>query len=160
MQQSMTPVQKATLIEQLAPRGHLRAGINMSNFLLISTTTANNEPDGVSPAMARAIAEELGVEVELIQFNGPGDVADAALNDEWDIANIAAEAERARIVTFSPAYCEIQATYLLPPSSPVTDIDQVDVPGNRIAVKERSAYDLWLTANLEHATLVSYRITG
>ena len=154
MPQPMPEELKLALKKQLAPEGHLRAGINMSNFLLVSTKTANGEPDGVSPAMARAIAEELGVELELIQYKGPGDVADAALKDGWDIANIAAEAQRARIITFSPAYCEIQATYLLPPGSPIKTMQEVDAPGNRIAVKERSAYDLWLTENLNHATLV------
>lgn len=154
MQYPLSAAAKVTLVEQLAPHGRLRAGINMSNFLLISTTSANGEPDGVSPAMARAIAKELGVDLELIPFNGPGDVADAALSDGWDIANIAAEAERARTITFSPAYCEIQATYLLPPESPIDNIVQVDAPGIRIAVKERSAYDLWLSDNLRFATLV------
>ncbi|MFK7853814.1 MAG: transporter substrate-binding domain-containing protein [Granulosicoccus sp.] len=145
---------KTTLVEQLAPHGRLRAGINMSNFLLVSTTAENGEPDGVSPAMARAIAQELGVELTLVPFKGPGDVADAALTDGWDIANIAAEAERARTISFSPAYCEIQATYLLPPESPISTLEQVDAAGNRIAVKERSAYDLWLTNNLKHASLI------
>lgn len=154
MEYPINPELKAKLREQLAPHGHLRAGINMSNFLLISTTTTNGEPDGVSPAMARAIADELGVDLQLIPFAGPGDVADAATNDSWDIANIAAEAERARVIKFSPAYCEIQATYLIPPGSSIKRIAEVDSPGIRIAVKERSAYDLWLTAHLKHATLV------
>jgi len=141
------------LIEELAPQGMLRAGINMSNFLLVSSTNDSGEIDGVSPQMAAAIAAELGVELELIQYTGPGDVADAAQTNGWDIANIAAEAERARFITFSPAYCEIQATYLVPPGSPIKTLDDVDQPGVQIAVKERAAYDLWLSDNLKHATL-------
>jgi len=143
----------AELIEELAPNGTLRAGINMSNFLLVSETDANGKIDGVSPRMAAAIAAELGVELKLIQYKGPGDVADAAQNDEWDIANIAAESERAKFIAFSPAYCEIQATYLLPPGSAIKKIEDVDQAGVRIAVKERAAYDLWLVENLKHATL-------
>ena len=81
--------------EQLAPTGILRAGINMSNFLLVSSVAANGDPAGVSPDMAKAIADDLGVEVQLVPYAGPGDVADGAINLEWDIANIAAEAERA-----------------------------------------------------------------
>jgi polar amino acid transport system substrate-binding protein len=142
-----------SVIASLAPTGVLRAGINMSNFLLVNQKDAQGQPDGVSPAMARAIASELGVELTLIAYEGPGDVADAAVRDEWDIANIALEAERAKVIQFSPAYCEIQATYLVPPGSPITRLEQVDQPGNRIAVKERSAYDLWLTRNIQHATL-------
>ena len=139
---------------QLAPTGVLRAGINMSNFLLVSGESASGDPAGVSPDMAQAIANKLGVELVLKPYKGPGDVADAAQTHEWDIANIAAEAERARTIQFSPAYCEIQATYLLPASSPLKSIGDVDKAGMRISVKERAAYDLWLTQNLQHAELV------
>ncbi len=139
---------------ELAPTGVLRAGLNMANFLLVNGTTGNDEPDGVSPDMARAIAAELGIECQLVPYKGPGEVADDVQNNAWDIGNIAAEPERARTVQFSPAYCEIQATYLLPANSSITSIDQVDAEGVRIAVKNRAAYDLWLTENLKHASLV------
>ena len=142
------------LIKQLAPTGVLRAGINMSNFLLVSSKTEAGEPAGVSPDMAKAIADKLGVGLKLIPYNGPGDVADGAAAHEWDIANIAAEPERAKTITFSPAYCEIQATYLLPANSPIKHIEDVDKAGIRIAVKKRAAYELWLTDNLVNATLV------
>jgi len=140
--------------QELAPTGVLRTALNMANFLLITGQTAAGEPDGVSPDLARAIAAELGVEATMLQYKGPGDVADAAGNNEWDIGNIAAEPERAKSITFSPAYCEIQATYLLPPDSPIADMSQVDQPGVRIAVKRRAAYDLWLTDHLQHAELI------
>jgi polar amino acid transport system substrate-binding protein len=142
------------IVNELAPTGVLRAGINMSNFLLVSGKTASGEPDGVSPDMARAIAQELGVGVEMVQFARPGELADAVADDVWDIGNIAAEAERAKTITFSPAYCEIQATYLLPAGSPIRSVAEVDAAGHRIAVAGRSAYDLWLTENLKHASLV------
>jgi len=139
---------------QLAPTGVLRAGINMSNFLLVTGKTNTGEPAGVSPDMAQAIAAKLGVALKLIAYKGPGEVADGAAAQEWDIANIAAEAERAKSITFSPAYCEIQATYLLPAGSSIQRLSDVDQPGVRISVKQRAAYDLWLTENLRHATLV------
>jgi len=142
------------VIEQLAPTGVLRAGINMSNFLLVNSKTAQGEPAGVSPDMAKALADKLGVELKLVVYKNPGDVADAATRNEWDIANIAAEAERAKVINFSSAYCEIQATYLLPANSPIRHLEEVDREGVRIAVKERAAYDLWLTENLVNATLV------
>lgn len=142
------------LLNQLAPTGVLRAAINMSNFLLVTGETKSGEPDGVSPDIARTIATLLGVECELIPYAGPGELADAVDKDVWDIGNIAAESERARTITFSPPYCEIQATYLLPEGSAIKNIHEVDRAGNRIAVKARSAYDLWLTENIHHATLV------
>lgn len=140
--------------DQLTPKGVLRVGLNMSNFLLVNSQNESGAPDGVSPAIARAIAAKLGVEVELIQFDGPGDVADAAAKDVWDIANIAAEPERAKVVEFSPPYCEIQATYLLPPGSSIQSVAEVDAKGNRIAAKGRAAFELWLSDNLRHASIV------
>lgn len=140
--------------EQLAPTGVLRVGLNMSNFLLVNSKSGDGEPDGVSPAIARALAAALGVEVSLIPFKGPGDVADAAADDVWDIANIAVEPERAKTINFSSAYCEIQASYLLPPGSPLRSVAEVDAPGNRIAAKGRAAFELWLSDNLKHATIV------
>lgn len=140
--------------EQLAPTGVLRAGINMSNFLLVSSKTAAGEPAGVSPDMAQAIAARLGVGLQLVPYKGPGEVADGAATHQWDIANIAVEAERAKTISFSAAYCEIQATYLLPADSAISTIADVDKAGNRISVKQRAAYDLWLTENLHNATLV------
>jgi polar amino acid transport system substrate-binding protein len=139
---------------ELAPTGVLRAGINMSNFLLVTGTAPNGDPAGVSPDMAREVAERLGVPLKLVPFKTPGELADAAVEDVWDIGNIGAEPERAKTIAFSPAYVEIEATYLVPAGSPIQSIDEVDRAGVRIAVSARSAYGLWLNANIKHAELV------
>ena len=139
---------------ELAPTGVLRAGINMSNFLLVTGKTPDGDPDGVSPDIARAVAERLGVPVKLVPFKSPGELADAAVEDLWDIGNIGAEPERAKTILFSPAYCEIEATYLVPAGSPIQSVEEVDREGIRIAVSQRSAYELWLSDNIKHAELV------
>ena len=139
---------------ELAPTGVLRAGINMSNFLLVTGRTEDGSPDGVSPDMARAIAQRIGVPLSLVPFRTPGEVADAADGDVWDIALIGAEPQRAERIAFTDAYVEIEATYLVPAGSPIRSVDDVDRPGNRIAVAARSAYDLWLERNIGQAELV------
>lgn len=142
------------IAEQLAPTGVLRAGINMSNFLLVTGRTESGDPDGVSPDMARALAERLGVPVKMVPFPTPGELADAAADDVWDIGNIGAEPQRAEKIAFTLAYSEIEATYMVPPGSPIRSIGEVDRPGIRIAVSARSAYELWLSRNIKHAELV------
>lgn len=139
---------------ELTPTGVLRAGINLGNFLLVTGRAENGDPQGVSPDMARAIAERLGVEVAYVCYASPGEVADAAATDGWDIANIGAEPERARTIDFTAAYAEIEATYLVPAGSPIASIADVDREGVRIAVSARSAYELWLSDNIENAELV------
>ena len=44
---------------QLAPTGVLRAGINLSNFLLVTGRSETNDPTGVAPDMAGEIAAAL-----------------------------------------------------------------------------------------------------
>jgi polar amino acid transport system substrate-binding protein len=146
----MTP----QIVAELAPHGVLRAGINMSNFLLVTGRSPSGDPQGVSPSMANAIAERLGVPIKYVPFPKPGELADAVSSDAWDIGLIGAEPARAEKITFTAAYVEIEATYLVPAGSSITSIAEVDRPGVRIAVSARSAYDLWLDRNIKHATLV------
>jgi polar amino acid transport system substrate-binding protein len=142
------------VIAELAPKGVLRAGINLGNFLLVSGRSPAGEPEGVAPDLAREIATRLGVGVAYVPFARPGELADAAGQDVWDIGLIAAEPARAETIAFSPAYAEIAATYLVPAGSPLKTIADVDRPGVRIAIAARSAYDLWLSRHLQHAELV------
>jgi len=146
----MTP----QIIAQLAPTGVLRAGINLSNFLLVNSRSPEGEPRGVSPSMAAAVAARLGVPVRYVPYPRPGELADAVGSDAWDIGLIGAEPQRAEKIAFTAAYAEIEATYLVPPGSPIMTLDEVDRPGIRIAVTARSAYDLWLARNIHHATLM------
>ncbi len=97
----------------------LRAGINLSNFLLVSGRTPDGGPAGVSPDLARAIADHLGLELQCVTYPDPGALADAASRDEWDIALVGAEPQRAEVIAFTPAYTEIEATYLVPAGSPI-----------------------------------------
>ncbi|KAL1516010.1 hypothetical protein AB1Y20_002623 [Prymnesium parvum] len=147
------PTGLTALAKALAPHGVLRAGINLSNILLVSSRGPSGEPRGVAPDMARALAASLSLPLELVPYNNPGLLADAAPRDEWDVGLIGAEPERARTIAFTAPYVEIEATYLVPAGSPLQSIAEVDQPGRRIAVSARSAYDLWLSANLKHAAL-------
>jgi polar amino acid transport system substrate-binding protein len=151
----------ADIVAQLAPTGRLRVGLNMANSLLITGTTPEGEPDGVAPDMGRGIAERLGVPVSLVQFASPGEIADSAGDNIWDIGLIGAEPARAEVMDFTAAYVEIEATYLVPEASPFQTVEEVDSKGTRIAISGRSAYDLYLTRALKNAELVrSQGISG
>ncbi|HEX3862369.1 MAG TPA: transporter substrate-binding domain-containing protein [Stellaceae bacterium] len=150
----VTPSQQ--VISELASTGALRAAINMGNFLLVTGRDPSGDPTGVSPDMAAAIAARLGVPVKYVPYDKPGELADDAVKGLWDIGNIGAEPQRAQVVSFTAAYCEIEATYLVPSGSPIKSISEVDQAGKRVAVTARSAYCLWLENNLKNAQLVQY----
>ena len=140
--------------QQLAPRGVLRAGINLSNFLLVSGTAADGSPQGISPDIANLVASKLGLPCELVCFDRPGKLADAINQDIWDIGNIAFEAERAQTLDFSHPYVVIEANFLVRHDDDFWTNDDIDRAAAKIAVSERSAYDLWLTDHFSQAQII------
>lgn len=137
---------------ELAPAGKLRVGINHGNFLLV--TSMAPEPRGVAPDLGRELGRRLGVPVAFSRFDTAGALADAVRTGAWDVAFLGAEPQRASEIAFTAAYLEIPATYLVPAGSPIRSIADVDREGVRIAVAEKSAYDLFLSRNIKHARLV------
>jgi polar amino acid transport system substrate-binding protein len=142
------------IIAELAPTGVLRAGINLSNFLLVTGRSQAGDPEGVAPDMARELATHLGVPVKYVPFKTPGELADAAGQGVWDVGLIGAEPQRAEAIAFTAAYCEIEATYLVPAGSRLNSFADIDAAGVRIATAGRAAYGLWLDRNIKRATLV------
>jgi polar amino acid transport system substrate-binding protein len=145
----------------LAPTGILHAGINYSNFLLASKDPVTGEPRGIAVELAREIGRRLVIPVEFVTFETAGRMADAVRSNAWDIAFLANEPERASEISFTAPYLEIEASYLVPGGSAIHSTTEVDRDGIRIAIAEKSAYDLYLSRTLAHAGLVrAYRMAG
>ena len=141
------------VLQQLAPDGVLRAAINLGNPVL-AQRGADGEPQGVSVALARALAEELGASLELITFDAAGKVFAALAEDVWRVAFLAIEPVREQQIAFSAPYVAIKGTYLVAADSAQTQVAQLDAPGKRIAVGQGAAYDLYLSRTVQHAELV------
>tara|TARA_B100001109_G_scaffold79279_1_gene64886 strand:- start:1224 stop:1952 length:729 start_codon:yes stop_codon:yes gene_type:complete len=138
----------------LAPTGVLRVGLNMSNFLLVNSKDLNGLPDGVSPEIGKKLAKELNLECKLVEFEKPGLLADAVNNNQWDVGNIAYEKERGKTIDFSIPYVNIDANFVFRKKDNFTNNDEINSSNIKIAVVERSAYDLWLTENFKNAKLI------
>lgn len=141
------------VLQQLAPDGVLRAAINFGNPVL-AQRGAGGEPQGISVALAKALAEELGVELALITFEAAGKVFAALAEDAWRVAFLAIEPVREQEIAFSAPYVAIKGTYLVATDSPFTHVAQLDTAGRRIAVGQGAAYDLYLSRTVAHAELV------
>src|SRR5947207_6022092 len=138
---------------ELAPTGKLRVGINVQNFLLVNKERTGGEYGGIAVDLGREFGRRLGVPVELVAFDTAGKLADAVKSGAWDVAFLGNEPARANEIAFSAAYLEIEAGYLVPAGSPIRTIEDVDREGVRVAVNAKSAYDLYLTRNLQRARL-------
>jgi polar amino acid transport system substrate-binding protein len=147
------PGPSSEVLKDLAPTGKLRAAINFGNGVL-AQKGPDGEPQGVTPALAAALAKRLGVPVEFVIYSAAGKVAAGATQNAWDIGFIAIEPVRAAEIDFTAPYVLIQGTYLVRQDSPLKDVNDVDKPGIKIGVGLGSVYDLYLTCTLKNATLV------
>jgi len=140
--------------QELAPSGKLRIGLNYSNFLLVLGDAPSGEPRGIAPDLGRELAQRIKMPLEFVKFDAAGKLFDAVKSGQVDVGFLGAEPQRADEVDFTSAYLEIPVTFLVPAGSPIKSIADVDREGVRIAVSERSAYDLYLSRTLKKAQLV------
>jgi len=141
-----------TTAADLAPTGVLRASINLGNPVLAQGSAA--EPSGVTVDIAREVGARLGLPVELVCFDAARKSFEALVSGAADLCFLAIEPAREAEVAFTAPYVEIEGVYAVPVDSPVQGPDDVDRPGVRVGVKSGSAYDLFLTRTLQHATVV------
>jgi polar amino acid transport system substrate-binding protein len=142
------------LVKELAPTGRLRAAINLGNSVLAQPDPAGGPPRGVSGELARELARRLGVGIDYVTFDAAGKVFEALKEGLWDVAFLAVDPVRAAGIAFTAPYVVIEGVYLVPKDSPLQAVEDVDHEGVRIAVAEGSAYDLYLSRSIRHATLM------
>jgi polar amino acid transport system substrate-binding protein len=137
-----------------APSGKLRASINLGNPILANRHPGTGEPFGVSIDLSNEFARRLGVDVELVVFDGAAKSVDAVKNELADIGFFAIDPLRGDGISFTAPYVLIEGSYLVRHNSPLQSNEQVDRAGIRVAVGQGSAYDLFLTRELKHAEII------
>jgi polar amino acid transport system substrate-binding protein len=135
----------------------LRVGINFGNALLAGRDPGG-APRGIAFDLAQELARRANASVEVVSYTTAGKMADGAKSGEWDLAFLATDPDRAAEIIFTPPYLEIDTTCLVPAGSRIVTVEDVDRAGIRVAVSEKSAYDLFLSRHLKHAELV--RVPG
>jgi polar amino acid transport system substrate-binding protein len=146
----ITPAVRA----DLAPGGKIRAGINYGNFILATKDQATGESRGVAVDLLHELGRRLDVPVEIVAYDSVGAMVDAAKTGAWDIAFLGSEPAREREISFTAAYLEIEATYLVPAGSRLHAIADADQDGVRIAASARANYELYLSRTLQRARLI------
>ncbi|WP_322048819.1 ABC transporter substrate-binding protein [Paraburkholderia sp. J67] len=143
-----------TLIEAFTPTGTLRASINLGNPILANRDAATHEPFGVSIDLARALAQRLGVPLELVVLDTAAQSVEAVSDGHADFGFFAVDPKRGETIAFTAPYVLIEGFYLVREDSPIRSNAQVDEAHNRVAVGKGSAYDLFLTRELKAAQIV------
>ena len=141
------------LIRALAPGGRVRAAINLGNPVLAHRDEVTGEAGGLSVDLARALARELDRELELILCAKAALSVDAVRSEQADVGFFAVDPARSEGLRFTAPYVLIEGSYLVGRSSGPRDNAEVDRPGNQVAVGEGSAYDLFLSRELQAAKI-------
>ncbi len=141
-----------SVARDLAPTGTLRASINLGNPVLAQGTPS--APTGVTVEIARELGARLDVPTELLCFDAARKSLEALLAGRVDICFLAIEPAREAEVSFTGPYAVIEAVFVVPEGSAIRTPSGLDEPGVRIGVKKGSAYDLFLSRTLAHASLV------
>jgi polar amino acid transport system substrate-binding protein len=142
------------VVKAFAPSGTLRASINLGNPVLASIDPATGKPAGVSVDLATELASRLGVPLQLIVVKSAGASVDNVNQGKADVGFFAVDPKRGQEISFTKPYVLIEGFYLVHDTSPIATNEQVDQPGVTVAVGKDSAYDLFLTRELHHATIV------
>lgn len=142
------------LVAAFAPTGRLRAAINLGNPILANRDLRSGEPVGVSIDLAREFAQRLSVGIDLVVFDAAGRSVEAVTQEQADIGFFAVDPLRGASIAFTAPYVLIEGCYLVADASPLRANEDVDRAGHIVVVGKGSAYDLHLTRELKHATIV------
>ena len=155
------------LLQEIAPTGRLRVGIGVGavpSAFWATRDPATGNPKGVAVDLGSALAQRLGVPLELVVYNNSGEVTAGGPRGEWDITFMAVDADRAKTVDFGPAYYQFESTYLVPAGSAIRSIPEVDRPGMRVAGIDNTTTARSASRSLKNTTVQTFRtvdeITG
>lgn len=143
---------------ELAPTGQLRVGLLVTNRGYVSKDGPPAEMQGVGVEIGRELAKQLGVGFEPVRYSSPASLLDGLRKGEWDVSPIGYSAERTKDMDFTAIYAQGMSRYIVPTNSPIRNVAEIDKPGHRITVTERSIQDAYLTANLKHAAVVRVKV--
>jgi polar amino acid transport system substrate-binding protein len=140
-------------VADLVQAGKLRVGVGVVAPHWANKDPATGELRGVAVEIARALATRLEIELVVVEYPSPPAVLDGLKVGAWDVGFLAIDPSRTAVVDFSPAYLQIDATYLTPDGSSIRNVTDADQPGVRIAVTRKSVEEIVLSRSLKRAEL-------
>jgi polar amino acid transport system substrate-binding protein len=140
--------------QALAPTGKLRVGLQLRNPLNIIVDSAPGEMKGVGFDLGKELAGRIGVPFAPVLYPSIGALLDGGKSGAWDVAFIGFTPERAKEWDFSALHLEVEFGYLIPSGSSISTMADVDRPGIRVAVQEKSNPDIFFSRTLKNAVVV------
>ena len=144
---------ESSLRDAFTPTGRLRASINLGNPILAGKDAVTGAAKGVSVDLATELARRLGVELELVVVDAAGKSVEVVASERADVGFFAIDPLRGADIAFTAPYVLIEGCYLVREDSPLRANEEVDSEGHVVVVGKGSAYDLFLTRELNAARI-------
>ena len=144
-------------VADLVRAGRVRVAVYLPQYTKDPTT---GELKGWPIELIRALAERLGITGVPVEHATPPQAIACLKAGDCDVAILGIDPTRATEVDYSPAFAQLEYTYLVPNRSSIRSLADVDRPGIRIAVVRNHASTLALARILKNATLVYADMPG
>ena len=140
--------------QALAPTGKLRVGLQLGSPHNVIADPVTGEMKGVGYDLGKELARRMGVPFEPVMYPSVGALLDSGKSGAWDVAFVGFSPERAKEWDFSALHLEVEFGYLIPGGSSISTMADMDRPGIRVAVQEKSQPDIFLSRTLKNAVVV------
>src|SRR5215203_1755678 len=140
--------------QALAPTGKLRVGLQLGSPHNVIRDSVSGEMKGVAFDLGQELARRLGVPFEPVMYPSVGALLESGKTGAWDVAFVGFSPERAKEWDFTALHLQIEFGYLVASGSSISTMADVDRPGIRVAVQEKSGPDVFLSRTLKTAAVV------
>lgn len=147
-------------IADIVKAGKVRIGLHLPQFVQDKQTgeIRGHGTGTVIVPIARALAQRMGVKLELVGHPAPPKLIDCLKAGHCDVGFLGFRQARTKLVDFAPPHIMVPFTYLVPANSPVRTIADADKPGIRIAAVRDHASTHVLHEVVKHAKLIEVAI--
>lgn len=147
---AVLPVQAQSLLDEIVQRGTINVGVGLGTppYGLIDT---NMQPDGYDVSLARMIARDLGVKINLVDTTAANRVPNL-VSGKLDIViySFSVTAERAKAIAFTNTVYVDSQVYVSTDGKPAAAIE--DLVGKNVGVTRASTNDIVMTKKAVEGT--------
>jgi len=140
--------------QALAPTGKLRVGLQMATPHNAIQDSASGEMKGVAFDLGKELARRIGVPFEPVLYPSVGALLEDGKSGAWDVAFVGFSPARAKEWDFTALHLQIEFGYLVPRDSSLSTMGDIDRPGIRVAVQQKSGPDVFFSGMLKNAVVV------
>ena len=138
----------------LAPTGVLRVGVYLGSPTSLVRVGPRGESFGIALELGKALGEQLGVPVQIVEFPRVAEVIAAIKDEKVDMTFTNATAARAKEIDFTAPMVQLELGVLVSSNSSIRSFADVDKQGVRLGVSQGSSSQSVLGQRLKQTTIV------